>query len=331
MRVFITGADGFIGSHLVEELVARDHEVTALAEYNSFNGQGWLGALSPEVKENVTIVVGDVRDGGFIRQAIAGHDRVAHLAALIAIPYSYAAPASYIKTNALGTLNVLEACKVNNVERVVHTSTSEVYGTAQYVPMDEEHRLVGQSPYSASKIAADQLAYSYWSSFGLPVTIIRPFNTYGPRQSQRAFIPSVMIQLLSGQPTLRLGALEPTRDLTFVKDSARGFAAVIASDLGLGEVFNMGSGFEVSMGEIVNIARQISGVNPEVVVDAERVRPANSEVERLLSDSSKIKDTFGWEPHKKGLAGLGEGLQETWDWLSKNHSHTGYNAAQYIV
>ena len=331
MKTLVTGAEGFIGSHLVEELVRGGGDVTALVQYNSFNTQGWLPALGVDILDHVSVIHGDVRDADFMREALRGHQRVAHLAALIAIPYSYVAPASYLETNIRGTLNVLEAAKANNVERIVHTSTSEVYGSAQYIPIDEGHPLAGQSPYSASKIAADQLAYSYWSSFGLPVTTIRPFNTYGPRQSQRAFIPSLMIQLLSGEKTVRLGALDPTRDLTFVKDTARGFAAVIASDLGLGEVFNMGSGFEVSMGEIVDIARQISGANPEVVVDEERVRPANSEVERLLSDSSKMKETFGWEPDKKGLAGLGEGLQETWDWLSKNHSHAGYNASQYIV
>ena len=331
MKTLVTGAEGFIGSHLVEELVRGGADVTALVQYNSFNARGWLSALGVDILNQVSVVQGDVRDADFMREALRGHQRVAHLAALIAIPYSYVAPASYLETNIRGTLNVLEAARANNVERIVHTSTSEVYGSAQYIPIDEGHPLAGQSPYSASKIAADQLAYSYWSSFGLPVTTIRPFNTYGPRQSQRAFVPSLMIQLLSGETTVRLGALDPTRDLTFVKDTARGFAAVIASDLGLGEVFNMGSGFEVSMGEIVDIARQISGANPEVVVDEERVRPANSEVERLLSDSSKIKDTFGWEPHKKGLAGLREGLQETWDWLSKNHSHASYNAAQYIV
>ena len=331
MKAFVTGAEGFIGSHLVEELVRRGSEVTALVQYNSFSTQGWLSSVDTEVLDHVSIIQGDVRDADFMRGAVRGHQSVAHLAALIAIPYSYVAPSSYLETNIRGTLNVLEAARAVDVERVIHTSTSEVYGSAQFVPIDEGHPLVGQSPYSASKIAADQLAYSYWSSFELPVTTIRPFNTYGPRQSQRAFIPSVMIQLLSGQPTLRLGALEPTRDLTFVKDTARGFAAVIASDLGLGEVFNMGSGFEASMREIVDIACEIGGVNPEVVVDQGRVRPASSEVERLLSNSSKMKDTFGWEPDKKGLAGLREGLQETWDWLSKNHSHAGYNASRYIV
>ena len=331
MKIFVTGAEGFIGSHLVEELVARDIQVTALAQYNSFNSQGWLSSLGPRALEEVGVVSGDIRDPGFIRHAIAGHDRVAHLAALIAIPYSYSAPASYVETNALGTLNVLEACKVNNVERVVHTSTSEVYGTAQYVPIDEKHPLVGQSPYSASKIAADQIAYSYWSSFSVPVTTIRPFNTYGPRQSQRAFIPSLMVQLLAGATELRLGSLDPTRDLTFVQDTARGFADVLESDGGLGEVFNMGSGFEISMQDVVAMACEISGQSPDITVDRERIRPADSEVERLWSNSSKMLDTFGWQPSLSGREGLYEGLEATYRWLRDNHGRADYDASKYVV
>ena len=331
MKIFVTGAEGFIGSHLVEELVARDIPVTALAQYNSFNSQGWLGSLGPRALKEVVVVSGDIRDPGFIRHAIAGHDRVAHLAALIAIPYSYSAPASYVETNALGTLNVLEACKVNDVERVVHTSTSEVYGTAQYVPIDEKHPLVGQSPYSASKIAADQIAISYWSSFSVPVTTIRPFNTYGPRQSQRAFIPSVMVQLLAGATELRLGSLDPTRDLTFVHDTARGFADALESDGGLGEVFNMGSGFEISMRDVVAMACEISGQSPDITVDRERIRPADSEVERLWSDSSKMLDTFGWQPRVSGREGLYEGLEATYRWLKDNHGRADYDASKYVV
>ena len=304
MKIFVTGAEGFIGCHLVEKLVERGHHVTALAQYNSFNKRGWLDFLSGEVQEKVAFLFGDVRDAGFIRDAISGHQRVVHLAALIAIPYSYSAPASYVETNALGTLNVLEACKVNDVERVVHTSTSEVYGTAQYVPIDEKHPLVGQSPYSASKIAADQIATSYWSSFSVPVTTIRPFNTYGPRQSQRAFIPSVMVQLLAGASELCLGSLDPTRDFTFVQDTARGFADALESDSGLGQVFNMGSGFEISMRDVVAMACEISGQRPEVTLDRKRLRPADSEVERLWSDSSKMLETFGWEPRLSGREGL---------------------------
>ena len=256
---------------------------------------------------------------------------MAHLAALIAIPYSYLAPASYLETNALGTLNVLEACKVNGIERLIQTSTSEVYGTAQYVPIDEAHPLVGQSPYSASKIAADQFAYSYWSSFALPVTTIRPFNTYGPRQSQRALIPSVMVQLLAGESELKLGSLAPTRDLTFVKDTARGFADVLESDKGVGETFNMGSGFEVSMAEVVEMIGEISGQNPRVTLDQDRIRPAASEVERLWSDSSKMAETFGWKPDFGGKDGLYRGLEVTYAWLKDNHKLSGYDASQYVV
>ena len=331
MKVFVTGAEGFVGSHVVQELLTRGYEVTALSQYNSFNSHGWLDLFPAEPMERVTVLSGDIRDPGFMRDVLVGHRKVLHLAALIAIPYSYAAPASYLETNALGTLNVLEACKVNGVERVIHTSTSEVYGTAQYVPIDENHPLVGQSPYSASKIAADHVAYSYWSSFGLPVTTIMPFNTYGPRQSQRAFIPSVMVQLLAGNPALRLGSLAPTRDLTFVKDTARGFADTLESDQGIGETFNMGSGFEVSMSEVVDMICEISGQNPTVSVDETRIRPAASEVDRLWSDSSKMTDIFGWKPDFAGKDGLYRGLEATYAWLSDNHKLPGYDASQYVV
>ena len=331
MRVFVTGADGFIGSHLAEELVARGHDVTALVQYNSFNGRGWLDALPPETMDHLRVVSGDVRDAGFVRDAMAGHERVAHLAALIAIPYSYAAPASYLETNALGTLNVLEAARVNGVERLVHTSTSEVYGTAQYVPIDEKHPIVGQSPYSASKIAADQVAFSYWASFGLPVVTIRPFNTYGPRQSQRAFIPSLMVQMLSGAAQIFLGSLEPTRDLTFVTDTARGFATALESDNGIGRTFNMGSGFEVSMADVVAEVREISGSSAEIVEDNARIRPSHSEVERLWSDSSQMLEAFGWSPECGGRAGLRRGLESTYSWLSENYRRGGYDPAHYVV
>ena len=330
-RVFITGAEGFLGSHLLEAVLSRGHEVTALAQYNSFSSRGWLDSLPPAAQAKITVLAGDIRDAGFLRDSVKGHTRVAHLAALIAIPYSYLAPASYLETNAMGTLNVLEACRVNGVERIIQTSTSEVYGTAQYVPIDEKHPLAGQSPYSASKIAADQIAFSYWSSFGLPVTTIRPFNTYGPRQSQRAFIPSVMVQLLAGQSELKLGSLAPTRDLTFVKDTARGFADVLESDKGVGETFNMGSGFEVSMAEVVEMVCEISGQNPTVSLDHDRIRPAASEVERLWSDSSKMAATFGWKPDFGGKDGLYRGLEATYAWLKDNHKLSDYDASQYVV
>ena len=331
MKILVTGADGFIGSHLVQVLVGEGHRVTALSQYNSFNHHGWLDFLPPEVLGQVTVVSGDIRDTSFIARTVEGHERVAHLAALIAIPYSYSAPASYLETNAIGTLNVLEACRVHGVERLVHTSTSEVYGSAQYVPIDEKHPIVGQSPYSASKIAADQLANSYWSSFSLPVTTIRPFNAYGPRQSQRAFIPSVIVQLLAGLSEMRLGSLEPTRDLTFVKDTARGFALALASDRGVGETFNMGSGFEVSMRQIVEMLCEISGQSPAVTSDSDRIRPESSEVDRLWSDSSKMTETFGWEPVFSDNAGLYRGLEATYDWFRLNRELPGYDATKFVV
>jgi dTDP-glucose 4,6-dehydratase len=331
MKLLVTGSEGFIGSHLVEELVRAGHQVTALVQYNSFNSVGWLDSLPENVQEAVKVVMGDVRDAGSVRAAVQGHERVAHLAALIAIPYSYTAPHSYYETNALGTLNVLDACRDFGVERLVHTSTSEVYGSAQYVPIDEKHPLVGQSPYSASKIAADQLAHSYWASFGVPVTTLRPFNTYGPRQSQRAFIPSVMVQVLSGITKLKLGSLTPTRDLTFVGDTARGFAKALESVDGVGEVFNMGSGFEISMGDVVEMIRSISGRSFEVVEDVERVRPEASEVERLWCDSSRMMNTFGWSPEHAHKDGLMRGLEKTYEWLSRHFDGSGYRSNAYVV
>jgi len=331
MKLLVTGSEGFIGSHLVEELVRAGHQVTALVQYNSFNSVGWLDSLPENVQEAVKVVMGDVRDAGSVRAAVQGHERVAHLAALIAIPYSYTAPHSYYETNALGTLNVLDACRDFGVERLVHTSTSEVYGSAQYVPIDEKHPLVGQSPYSASKIAADQLAHSYWASFGVPVTTLRPFNTYGPRQSQRAFIPSVMVQVLSGITKLKLGSLTPTRDLTFVGDTARGFAKALESVYGVGEVFNMGSGFEISMGDVVEMIRSISGRSFEVVEDVERVRPEASEVERLWCDSSRMMNTFGWSPEHAHKDGLMRGLEKTYEWLSRHFDGSGYRSNAYVV
>ena len=331
MKLLVTGSEGFIGSHLVEELVASGHQVTAFVQYISFNSAGWLDALPKEVQKVVKVIMGDVRDAGSVRAAVRGHARVAHLAALIAIPYSYTAPHSYYETNALGTLNVLDACRDFGVERLVHTSTSEVYGSAQYVPIDEKHPLVGQSPYSASKIAADQLAHSYWASFGVPVTTLRPFNTYGPRQSQRAFIPSVMVQVLSGITKLKLGSLTPTRDLTFVGDTARGFAKALESVDGVGEVFNMGSGFEISMGDVVEMIRSISGRSFEVVEDVERVRPEASEVERLWCDSSRMMNTFGWSPEHAHKDGLMRGLEKTYEWLSRHFDGSGYRSNAYVV
>jgi len=330
MKVFVTGAEGFIGSHVVEGLVLAGHEVTAMAQYNSVNSAGWLSDLGPEIRAGVRVVMGDVRDSGFMLDALKGQERVVHLAALIAIPYSYVAPRSYIETNVIGTANVMESCKRNNIHRVVHTSTSEVYGTAQYVPIDEKHPVVGQSPYSASKIGADQLAHSYWCSFGTPVVTLRPFNTYGPRQSQRAFIPSVMVQHLARKKSLSVGSLGPTRDLTFVHDTARGFVSAVESEAGAGETFNMGSGFEISMEDLVHEISSVTGTEMDISADHARIRPENSEVERLWSDSTKIFDQMGWAPALEGLQGLRAGLQKTFEWFLQNHSREGYDAARYV-
>ena len=329
MKILVTGAEGFIGSHVTETLASSGHEVSALFLYNSFNGSGWLESISSQA--DIRLVPGDIRDAHFTQDLVAEHETVVHLAALIAIPYSYQAPRSYIETNAVGTLNVLEAARRAGVTRVVHTSTSEVYGTAQYVPIDEKHPLVGQSPYSASKIGADQIAHSYWSSFDVPVVTVRPFNTYGPRQSQRAFIPSVIVQILSGARELALGSLSPTRDLTFVADSAEGFLSVVEGEGGAGEVFNMGSGFEVSMAEVVEMLGEIAGRKLIIREDAERIRPANSEVERLWSDSEKIERAFGWKPKHAGKAGLFAGLEKTFAWFKKNYDSPGYDASRYVV
>lgn len=331
MRILVTGAEGFIGSHVVERLVEENHDVTALVLYNSFNSVGWLEQLSSSNPANLRILLGDVRDSSSVAHATAHQEVVVHLASLIAIPYSYQAPRSYIETNVIGTLNVMEAARDAGVRRVVHTSTSEVYGSARYTPMDESHPLVGQSPYSASKIGADQLAHSYWASFDLPVTIVRPFNAYGPRQSQRAFIPSVIVQLLSGATRLALGSLAPTRDLTFVHDTAEGFRLVAESELGSGEEYNMGSGYEVSMDEVVKMLFEITGISIPITEDGNRTRPTQSEVQRLWSDSTKFSEAFGWQPRHADLDGLYRGLEKTVQWFRENLDRHGYDSARYVV
>ena len=331
MRFLVTGAEGFIGSHITEELLRGGFNVSAFILYNSFNSSGWLDKSEFRDSPELQLIWGDVRDPDSVQRAIDGHDVVIHLASLIAIPYSYQAPRSYVETNILGTLNVLEACRRAGVSRLVHTSTSEVYGTAQYVPIDEKHPVVGQSPYSASKIGADQIANSYWSSFELPVTTVRPFNTYGPRQSQRAFIPSVIVQMLAGSETISVGSLSPTRDLTFVTDTSAGFVTVATGERGNGQVFNMGSGFEISMGKVVAMLSEISGRKVSLIEDSKRVRPENSEVERLWSESSKIQDEFGWSPHFAGLDGLYRGLEKTYAWFRDQAQDAGYDPKRYVV
>lgn len=330
-KILITGADGFIGSHLTERLVREGHDVRAFVFYNSFNSWGWLDHAEPEIKASLDVFAGDIRDPYGVRKAMSGCDIVMHLAALIAIPYSYHSPDTYIDTNIKGTLNILQAARDLGNIRVVHTSTSEVYGTARFVPITEEHPLQGQSPYSASKIGADQLAYSFFTSFGLPVSIIRPFNTYGPRQSARAVLPTVITQIASGLRRLKLGALQPTRDFNYVQDTVRGFLAVAQSDAALGEVVNIGSNFEVSIGDAVHVIAELMGQSVDVQLDEERVRPVASEVERLWADNAKAKKLCGWQPEYAGLEGFKRGLRETIDWFVQPANLARYKTGLYNI
>lgn len=315
-KILVTGADGFIGSHLVEALVAEGCAVRALVLYNSFGHRGWLDSLPEATLRAIEVVAGDVRDRSCVRRAMSGCTVVLHLAALIAIPYSYQAPESYIDTNVKGTLNVLEAARDLGVDKLVQTSTSEVYGTARRVPIDEEHPLQAQSPYAASKIAADQLALSYHRSFGVPVAVIRPFNTFGPRQSTRAVIPTIVTQLAAGDSRVALGALSPTRDFSFVADTVSGFIALARQDAGIGEVINFGSGFEISIGETARLIAEIMARPIELVCEAERLRPPASEVERLHADIAKAHRLLGWRPRPGGLAGFRAGLEKSVAWFS---------------
>lgn len=330
-KILVTGADGFIGSHLTETLVRRGYDVRAFVLYNSFNSWGWLDHAPSDVKNNLDVFVGDIRDPNGVRQAMQGCDAVLHLAALIAIPYSYHSPDTYVDTNVKGTLNILQAARDLGVERVVHTSTSEVYGTARFVPITEDHPLQGQSPYSATKIAADQLAFAFYTSFGLPVVTARPFNTYGPRQSARAVIPTVITQIASGERRLKLGAVTPTRDFNFVEDTVAGFIAALESDHGVGEVVNFGSNFEISIGDSVRLIAEIMGAEIEVIVDEQRLRPANSEVERLWADNQKAKALFGWSPEYRGKDGFRRGLSKTVEWFLDPNNLVAYKANIYNI
>ncbi len=326
-RILVTGSDGFIGSHLTEELVRRGHTVRAFVLYNSFGSWGWLDR-SP-YRDELDVFAGDVRDPHGVRTAMEGCDVVLHLAALIAIPYSYHSPDSYVATNVTGTLNVLQAARALGVERVVHTSTSEVYGTARFVPITEDHPLQGQSPYSATKIGADQMALSFHRSFDTPVTVLRPFNTYGPRQSARAVIPTVLTQIASGARRIQLGALEPTRDFNYVADVARAFIAAAECDGAVGRVVNAGSNFEVSIGEMVQLAAEALGVEVEVELDPQRLRPGKSEVDRLWADNTLARELLGWAPEYGGRDGFVRGLAETAAWFADPANLAGYKTDRY--
>ncbi|MBD5203615.1 MAG: SDR family NAD(P)-dependent oxidoreductase [Bacteroidales bacterium] len=316
-KAVVTGADGFIGSHLTEALLAEGYQVRALAQYNSFNNWGWLEGLT---HPNLEIMTGDVRDPDFCRRLVQGADIVFHLAALIAIPYSYEAPDSYVDTNIKGTLNICQASRDAGVGRIVVTSTSEVYGTAKYVPIDECHPRQPQSPYSATKIGADAIAMSFHNAFGLPVSIARPFNTYGPRQSARAIIPTIITQIASGERKIKVGDLTPTRDFNFVTDTCRGFIAIAESHLTIGEEVNIATGTEVSMLETLDTIARVMGADVEWQKDPERIRPSKSEVFRLCGDNTKIKELTGWQPQ----VSLEEGLKITADWFA-----AGTNLSKY--
>ncbi len=330
-NVLVTGADGFIGSHLAETLVRRGFRVRAMVLYNSFDSWGWLDASPQEIRDAIDVVAGDIRDNGFVRAAVKGQDAVMHLAALIAIPYSYIAPQSYVDVNVTGTLNVVSAARDFGVAKMVHTSTSECYGTAQFVPITEAHPLVGQSPYAASKIGADQIALSFHRSFDVPVTVARPFNTYGPRQSARAVIPTAISQIAAGKTEIELGALTPTRDFSFVQDTVDGMIAILNAKNTAGETINLGSGHEISIGDLVTLVGSVMNKQVSVVSKSERMRPEKSEVERLLADASKAKHLAGWSPAFAGHDGLRRGLHITAEWFSQPVNLARYRVGRYTV
>lgn len=324
-KVLVTGADGFIGSHLTESLVEHGYDVKAFVFYNSFNSWGWLDTLPQEKLNEIEIFAGDIRDPNGVRSAVKDVDMIFHLAALIAIPYSYHSPDSYVDTNIKGTLNILQAAKAYEIERAMITSTSEVYGTAKYVPIDEMHPFQGQSPYSATKIGADRLAESFYRSFNLPISIVRPFNTYGPRQSARAVIPTIITQLLSGRQEIKLGSLTPTRDFNYVKDTVNGFIAIAESERTIGEEINIATQEEISIGDLAE--EIIQQINPKarIICDDQRLRPQKSEVNRLLGSNQKLKSLTNWERKYT----LSQGISETIQWIDKNLS--AYKADRYNV
>lgn len=324
-KVLITGADGFIGSHLTEMLVAKGYNVKALSQYNSFNNWGWLEIIN--YKDNIEILSGDIRDPNFCKSITKDIDLVFHLAALIAIPFSYVAPDSYVETNIKGTLNICQAAKENGVSRVIHTSTSEVYGTAKYVPIDEQHPLQPQSPYSATKIAADAMAMSFYNSFDLPITIARPFNTYGPRQSARAIIPTIITQIAAGKKEIKLGDISPTRDFNYVEDCCRAFIMLAESEKAIGETINIGSNSEISIGDTLNMIKELMSSDITFINDQQRNRPEKSEVYRLWCDNKKINELVGYKPQ----INIQDGLKKTIDWITKPENLKFYKSEIYNV
>ncbi len=330
-NILVTGADGFIGSHLTEALVRQGFNVRAFVHYNSFNSWGWLDHCADDVRGQFEVTLGEIRDPHSVKVAMKGCDTVMHLAALIAIPFSYNSPGTYVETNVMGTLNVLQAARELNVSRVVHTSTSEVYGTAEFVPITEQHPLKGQSPYSATKIAADQLAYSFYSSFELPVITIRPFNTYGPRQSARAVIPTIITQIANGQHSIKLGSLSPTRDFSYVKDTVAGFVSALNCVGGLGEVINIGSNFEISIGDTAKLISECMGARTQFISDEQRLRPQNSEVERLWADNTRAKELLDWNPSYGGIEGFKRGLLESIEWFTNPNNLQHFKSNIYNV
>ena len=325
MTVLITGADGFIGSHLTEILLDRGHSVKALSQYNSFNNWGWIEDI--DCNRKIEVLTGDIRDPHYCKYITKNVDIIFHLAALIAIPYSYVAPDSYVDTNIKGTLNICQAAKENGNIRIIHTSTSEVYGTAQYVPIDENHPMQPQSPYSATKIAADAMAMSFYNAFNLPVTIARPFNTYGPRQSARAVIPTIITQIANGATEIKLGDVTPTRDFNYVDDTCRGFIALAECDKSIGQTVNIGSNSEISIGDTLNIVKELMGSNVQFITDKERLRPSKSEVFRLWCDNTKIKKLTGFE----SKVDVRQGLQQTIDWITQPENLKKYKSEIYNV
>ena len=330
-KILITGADGFIGSHLTEKLALMGCDVRAMCLYNSFNSWGWLDSIDKKLLKKIEVVLGDVRDIKSVTKACKNVDYVFHLASLIAIPHSYNSPYSYLRTNAEGTMNILEACIDTKVQKIVHTSTSEVYGDIRKMPISETDKIFAKSPYSATKIAADQIAASYYSSFGLPVTTVRPFNTYGPRQSNRAIIPTIITQILDGKKQIKLGSLYPTRDFSYIDDTVNGFVAAAVSNKSTGETFNIGTGYEISVGELFEVINKLCDSNSKIKTENIRVRPKSSEVHRLKADNRKAKKIINWKPLYSGKSGLIRGLKSTIEWFSEETNLKKYKTDHYIT